>query len=258
VDSEKIWEPEKSVADDPTRFLNLISQLNEYLELKRPSLDEIVHFLTVRTLAPWDAERVFIARVDRAGVFRDFSFFGFPLDNSANWQEVHISDRVPMADAARNGTIVVASEEQIVEVYKTLVDRRSEWIGRTIIDVPIIKGGVSVGVMGIIFKGETPKDESFLPFLRSLASCIVFALDESRRKLASRRTYGPKSDLTDRQKKILEMMSQGLTNSAMASKLGFSESLIRQETVKIYRSLNVSNRREASQIFESTNQSGGE
>ena len=250
MDREKIWEPEKSVADDPTRFLNLISQLNEYLELKRPSLDELVHFLTVRTLAPWDAERVFIARVDRDGVFRDFSFFGFPFDNSANWQEVHISDRVPMADAARNGTIVVASEEQIVEVYKTLVDRRSEWIGRTIIDVPIIKGGVSVGVIGIIFKGETPQDESFLPFLRSLASCIVFALDETRRKIAQKRTLGPKNELTDRQKKILEMMSQGLTNAAMAIRLGFSESLVRQETVKIYRNLNVNNRHEASEKFE--------
>ena len=243
-------EIERSSEEDSTRFLDLISQLNEYLELKRPSLDELVHFLTVRTLQPWSAERVFIARVDRDGVFRDFSFFGFPFDNSANWQEVHIADRVPMADAARSGTIVVASEEQIVEVYKTLVDRRSEWIGRTIIDVPIIKGGVSVGVIGIVFKGETPQDESFLPFLRSLASCIVFALDETRRKIAQKRTLGPKNELTDRQKKILEMMSQGLTNAAMAIRLGFSESLVRQETVKIFRSLNVSNRREASEKFE--------
>ena len=240
----------RSSEEDSTRYLDLIAQLNEYLEIKRPSLDDLVHFLTARTLQPWGAERIFIARVDRDGVFRDFSFFGFPIDNSANWKEVHITDRVPMADAARNAAIVIATEAELLEVYKAQVERHSDWAGRSIIDVPIIKGGVSIGVMGIVFAADTPTDESFLPFLRSIASCVVFAMDDTRRKIALKRTLGPKNELSERQKKILEMMSQGLTNSVMASRLGFSESLVRQETVKIYRNLNVSNRQEASAVYD--------
>jgi len=231
-------------------YLDLVSQLNEYLELKRPSLDDLVHFLTVRTLQPWNAERIFISRIDRDGVFRDFSFFGFPIDDAAQWKEVHITDRVPMADAARSATIVVADEDRLTAAYKALVNFHDQWVGRIIVDVPIIKGGVSIGVMGIVFTGKIPSDESFLPFLRSLATCIVFAMDDTRRKVALKRTLGPKNELTDRQKKILEMMAQGLTNAVMASRLGFSESLIRQETVKIYRNLNVNNRQEASAVYE--------
>lgn len=119
-------------------YLDLISQLNEYLELKRPSLDDLVHFLTVRTLQPWNAERVFISRIDRDGVFRDFSFFGFPIDDAAQWKEVHITDRVPMADAARSASIVIADEERLVAVYKSLVKFHEQWVGRVIVDVPII------------------------------------------------------------------------------------------------------------------------
>ena len=235
---------------DVSLYLDLISQLNEYLELKRPSLDDLVHFLTARTLQPWNAERVFISRIDRDGVFRDFSFFGFPIDDAAQWKEVHITDRVPMADAARSASIVIADEERLLAVYKSLVKFHEQWVGRVIVDVPIIKGGVSIGVMGIVFIGKIPSDESFLPFLRSVASCIVFAMDDTRRKIALKRTLGPKSELTDRQKNILEMMAQGLTNAVMASRLGFSESLIRQETVKIFRNLNVNNRHEASAIYQ--------
>jgi len=236
--------------ENSTHYLDLVSQLNEYLEIKRPSLDDLIHFVAVRTLQQWSAERAFIARIDRDGVFREIAYFGFQFEDSAGWAEVNIMDRVPMADAARSGTIVVANEEHITDVYKDLVDRRSSRVGRSIIDVPILKGGVPVGVMGIVFAGEKPTDESFLPFLCSLASCIVFSMDGDRRKMTTKRIGGPHIELTERQKKILEMMAQGLTNGAMAARLGFSESLIRQETVKIYRNLNVSNRQEASAKFE--------
>ena len=245
-----ILNKERSSEQDSTRYLDLVSQLNEYLEIKRPSLDDLIHFVAARTLQPWSAERAFIARVDRDGVFREIAYFGFQFENSAGWAEVNIMDRVPMAVAARSGSIVVANEEHITEVYKDLVDRRSSRVGRSIIDVPILKGGVPVGVMGIVFAGEIPADESFLPFLRSLASCIVFSMDDNRRKILTKRTGGLHVELTERQKKILKMMAEGLTNSVMAQRLGFSESLIRQETVKIYRNLNVSNRHEASEKFE--------
>jgi DNA-binding CsgD family transcriptional regulator len=241
----------RSGEENATRYLDLVSQLNEYLEIKRPSLDELIHFVAVRTLKPWSAERAFIARVDRDGVFREIAYFGFQFEDSAGWAEVNIMDQVPMADAARSGAIVVANEEHITEVYKDLVDRRSSRVGRSIIDVPILKGGVPVGVLGIVFAGEIPADESFLPFLRSLASCIVFSMDDNRRKMTTKRTRGLHVELTERQKNILEMMAQGLTNSVMAQRLGFSESLIRQETVKIYRNLNVNNRHEASEVFAS-------
>jgi DNA-binding CsgD family transcriptional regulator len=51
--------------------------------------------------------------------------------------------------------------------------------------------------------------------------------------------------LTDRQLKVLELMSRGMTNSEIAQELILSESSIRQETVKIYKALGVGSRSEA-------------
>jgi DNA-binding CsgD family transcriptional regulator len=51
--------------------------------------------------------------------------------------------------------------------------------------------------------------------------------------------------LTDRQIKILEHISHGMTNAEIAQELILSESSIRQETVRIYRALGVESRAEA-------------
>jgi DNA-binding NarL/FixJ family response regulator len=40
------------------------------------------------------------------------------------------------------------------------------------------------------------------------------------------------------------MLSKGATNSEIALEIGYSESLIRQETIEIYRTLGVSGRKE--------------
>ena len=45
--------------------------------------------------------------------------------------------------------------------------------------------------------------------------------------------------------KILEFMAEGLTNAEIARKLLLSESTVRQESVKIYRTFNTDNRQAA-------------
>lgn len=50
--------------------------------------------------------------------------------------------------------------------------------------------------------------------------------------------------LSERQELILEMMKSGMTNNAIADRLGYSESLIRQETMAIYLKLGINGRRE--------------
>lgn len=54
--------------------------------------------------------------------------------------------------------------------------------------------------------------------------------------------------LTKRQNNILDGMSRGKTNKAIAYELGYSESTIRQESMVIYRMLGVSGREEAAEV----------
>ena len=50
--------------------------------------------------------------------------------------------------------------------------------------------------------------------------------------------------LTERQEIILQMIKSGDTNSTIAERMGYSESLIRQETIAIYRKLGISGRKD--------------
>jgi len=68
---------------------------------------------------------------------------------------------------------------------------------------------------------------------------------------ATRSAHHPKANndlrgkpLTARQNEILSMIRDGLTNITIAAKLGYSESLIKQETIAIYQKLGIEGRRE--------------
>ena len=54
-----------------------------------------------------------------------------------------------------------------------------------------------------------------------------------------------KESFTPRQMAILGGMVEGKTNHELASELGFSVSTIRHETMRVYQTLSVSDRREA-------------
>ena len=56
--------------------------------------------------------------------------------------------------------------------------------------------------------------------------------------------------LTERQSLILQMIAEGRTNTDIADLLAYSESLIRQETIKIYSILSCSGRLEAARLFK--------
>lgn len=77
------------------------------------------------------------------------------------------------------------------------------------------------------------------------------ALDEAQhtssasRSVTALKNGGHQSRLTPRQQHVLELMSKSMTNAQIARVLAFSESTVRQETMAIYRVLQVPGRSEA-------------
>ena len=103
-----------------------------------------------------------------------------------------------------------------------------------------------VTALGIVFIStpvELSKFQDYFECVRLILSLKEnrIRFDESRLSsqspVASRR-------LTSRQAKIVELIRDGKTNGSIADSLGYSESLIRQETIIIYRKLGVSGRKE--------------
>ena len=62
--------------------------------------------------------------------------------------------------------------------------------------------------------------------------------------------------LSQRQQLILKLIAEGRTNSDVADMLSYSESLIRQETIRIYDFLGCSGRLEAAEIYRNSNTKG--
>lgn len=78
-----------------------------------------------------------------------------------------------------------------------------------------------------------------------LGNYACFNLMPNRQFISSNRSNASRSDFSQRQLQILQGMVEGKTNHELASDLGFSVSTIRHETMRIYQSLGVSDRREA-------------
>lgn len=62
--------------------------------------------------------------------------------------------------------------------------------------------------------------------------------------------------LTQRQQLILKLIAEGRTNNDIADMLAYSESLIRQETIRIYDVLDCSGRLEAAEMYRKSNTDG--
>lgn len=83
------------------------------------------------------------------------------------------------------------------------------------------------------------------PPATSAPALSVVRWGESGPSQAGPETKLPAKDLSARQLRVLSLMAKGMTNGQIARVLAFSESTVRQETMAIYRTLQVKGRAEA-------------
>lgn len=119
--------------------------------------------------------------------------------------------------------------------------------------VPLISNGFPIGA--VIFVGEPGAKMSAwirrdLKFLQIL---VGYFLDQFLKASASTLVLETNDGLSPRQLSILELLSEGLTNGQIASKLHLSISTVGQELIRVYRFLKVSKRADAGQIAKNLN-----
>jgi DNA-binding CsgD family transcriptional regulator len=118
--------------------------------------------------------------------------------------------------------------------------------GKSLICVPLLRDQLPVGVLCVVVDAKVkslPFGEALIPILSKLGAFILATMATQKSRSGNVDPNG--EDLTSRQIQILELMAEGLVNVEIAGQLLLSESTIRQETVRIYRSLGVPNRAEA-------------
>ena len=141
--------------------------------------------------------------------------------------------------------VAVVARTQIPTICKVNSTKNGEVFAGVI---PILKGTEPIGVITILRTDDKASLAKKLstPAIRALANTLGLWLDS----LGLKSTTGPiaqvgSEELTTRQLDVLKQMASGKTNAEIAAEMILSESSIRQETVRIYRSLGVSSRSEA-------------
>lgn len=114
--------------------------------------------------------------------------------------------------------------------------------------LPLVQGKAPIGCFVVVLSPECTENPLPLEIseaLEKLGGHFVASKGglNGQRSVASRE--GSVEDLTTRQVKILGFMSDGMTNAEISSQVLLSESTVRQETIKIYRALQVAGRQEA-------------
>ena len=116
------------------------------------------------------------------------------------------------------------------------------------VSIPFIKNGVPEACCVLVLKPGAEITE-IAPSIASLMGKVCgFFLGNQSNSPRSVQTFSGKptiDELTGRQLQILDFMADGLTNVEISRKLLLSESTIRQESVRIYRTLETDNRQDA-------------
>jgi DNA-binding CsgD family transcriptional regulator len=152
-----------------------------------------------------------------------------------NHRELSAWDDSPLAEAIRLKEVVTgAIKIQGAEL--------------SVIALPLVANGVPSGLAAVFM--DEPDQELEIPaelsqLVSKLGAFYLQTLDVGPPGGGASLEAAAVDDPTNRQLKILGYIDDGMINGEIALKLMLSESTIRQETVRIYKSLGVGNRLEA-------------
>jgi DNA-binding CsgD family transcriptional regulator len=246
-------------------YIEKVSELAEFIAHRSHARKDVIRYLALSTFLKVDVFCAVLAELTESGDLEVSEIFG--SDKSAIDKfmiDKKLSDANPIAEVLRFGKIsCIQNSPQWPSEYIDLNELKFTQKEITIICFPIEKFG-SPGACITLFSSALiyPNVElkSFLRAVSSLLSLYLYKDDLEDRirnaadKIFQTRFGRPKLDnaptaLSDRQMLILRLVSKGFTNIQIAEQIGYSESTVRQETVRIFAILVCSNRIEAGQIY---------
>jgi DNA-binding CsgD family transcriptional regulator len=230
-------------------YLKKIEALSRYLVANDSRSDEICRFLNFEIFDYLQSRAIFFARLSNEAVLSPVGHYGFPEQAVSSWGSFPLTVNLPITAAvSRNTCIQVNSHKEMIEqypIFKDLSHTDSDW--GSLLAVPVH----AYGVYSIVSYAKPEMSDEHDGFLRTIGQLASIGFSKSHlaslidsRKKVGRNGSFQKSTLTPRQELIKKLILRGMTNTEIGSEIGFSESLIRQETMSIYAALGVSGRKE--------------
>lgn len=241
----------------------LVEMVN--LLMSRPNCQGIAQHLVLGVLRRHRLRSAVISVAGGGGSLQVVGTFGLTVDELGEIRRLAIDDHLPITDAVRTGEpIVLVTSTQAREAYPWMA---SAWTDPSPMAAwPLSLPDENVGALLLAF--TDPPDEKALRadvagVSAVLALYLGHLLDTSPSEDVSIPTGIVSDDvmpdespaaadvaalpvsLSARQARILTLMAEGLTQAEISQSIGFSESTVRHECMRIYRLLGVPGRREA-------------
>ena len=228
-----------------------LTELGHYI-FQEPKPDDLCQYLATRVCPTGELARVYVGRLDNDGVIRTATSFGYSCDCNVMHIVTPLEFDRPMPDAVRNKKLVVANREEILQRYLNYepLDLRSPWISTAVVP--------TLGNYVYVFRLQCRVDdqvfaEAYFKLVGVLLNFYNFERAISKnsaptqfnnRGIAVKSRAMKGAPLTERQELIVSLIQEGKTNGHISKLLGYSESLIRHETMIIYQKLGLGGRKE--------------
>ena len=239
-------------------FLKKLEEVSRFLVVNEASSDEVCRFLNFQIFNYLESRAIYFAELTNDGCLQPAGDFGFAKGAVDSWGSFPLTVDMPITAAVRQDSLIhVKSPDDMYEKFPAMrqVDKIDhEWA--SILAIPVH----AFGVYTITSFKQPELDEVHERFLRTVGQLACAALIKHRllNRIKSRSSKSivsfAKGQLTQRQDQIRKLILSGMTNVEIAQEIGYSDSLVRQETMAIYAALNVSGRKE---LLENSGGGGG-
>jgi DNA-binding CsgD family transcriptional regulator len=169
-----------------------------------------------------------------------------------NKSELRLAAGFGTAEITECGTLSIWEDHPLAQACQSRTPLRhihetGAGITQNLILLPLLRGRLAAGILVIRYR-QLPEIDQAEPVWSVISSVGGYflatqGLDSNRSETAGNPSP---QDLSARQLEILRLMSAGLNNNQISQRVLVSASTVRQETIRIYRALQVPNRHEAS------------
>jgi len=229
-------------------YLNRVAGLARFFAEGEKSTEQVARFLVLNTFADLSANTLYLVEIVDDGYLSPIGSFGFDKLLVAEWGRFPLTLHVPITQAIHlDECVIIKSLEDLYSQYpftKEIKNLHTDW--KSGISFPMLP----FGAVSLTLSQQLTENEDLCEFIRTIGAMLALQFSKIPINGSSKANGGKKNggsqniELSERQKIIHSLMSQGFTNAQIASELGFSESLIRQETMQVFRILGVSGRKE--------------
>ena len=217
-----------------------------------PDGQSLVSHITAITLAAFEPSTVALYVLEELPHRREMLLIGhegLTAQEVADYSRIDTDLDVPVTRALHHSLPWCIALADFAREFPMLATRPSFGPEVDQLLIPVSLGGVTVAVLAFTTPQAIKWDPDAWQNALTLQALLVLYLrtaGQVGRSATTRTRYlTPARSLTDRQKRILALAAQGKSTSSIATRLGFSESTVKQDIRRAMSTLGVTNREQA-------------